>query len=76
MDVTTLLRSLGGVAQRSVLLNAGATGPQVERALAAGAIFRVRRAWYGVPDAPATVVRAVRVGGSLTSVSAASATAS
>lgn len=37
-------------------------------------MIRVRRGWYAAPDAPQDVVRAVRVGGSLTALSATSLT--
>ncbi|MCS5496191.1 endonuclease domain-containing protein [Cnuibacter physcomitrellae] len=39
-------------------------------AVAAGHLIRVRRGWYAVPDAPPSAVRAVRLGGRLTGVSA------
>ncbi|MGX5682153.1 hypothetical protein [Schumannella luteola] len=71
MDAPTCVKALGRVAPRSLLLEAGITPWQIEHALNDRRLFRVRRAWYAVPDAPADLVRAVRVGGSLTAVSAA-----
>jgi very-short-patch-repair endonuclease len=46
------------------------TDGRISAALATKRIFRVRHGWYSVPDAPEAGVRAVRVGGRLTSVSA------
>ena len=48
----------------------GVPQADVRRARAAGAIAQIRERWFGVPHAPADVVRAVQVGGSLTAASA------
>jgi very-short-patch-repair endonuclease len=71
MDVARTLQHIGSVAYRSDVLAAGITPYQLGRAAHSGAIMRVRRGWYATLDAPPDVVRAVRVGGSLTAVSAA-----
>jgi very-short-patch-repair endonuclease len=44
--------------------------PHLRQALALKRIFRVRHGWYSVPDAPEAGIRAVRVGGRLTGLSA------
>jgi very-short-patch-repair endonuclease len=71
VDLTPTLRRLGSVAYRSAILATGITPYQLGRGVHSGAIVRVRRGWYATLDAPSDVVRAVRVGGSLTAVSAA-----
>ena len=47
----------------------GVPHSDVRRARAAGAVVQIRERWFGVPDAPTDVVRAVQVGGSLTAAS-------
>lgn len=47
----------------------GVSRQDVRRALESGDIRRVRTRWFAVGDAPGDVVRAVRVGGSLTGAS-------
>lgn len=54
-----------------MLDESGVSRASLHRAIGSGAVFAVRRGWYGVPDAPTAVVRAVRVGGSLTAASVA-----
>lgn len=56
--------------RRRDLLAIGYTDAQLRRALARKRIFRVRQGWYSVPDAPEAGIRAVRVGGRLTALSA------
>jgi very-short-patch-repair endonuclease len=62
--------ALGGVATRDQLLDAGARGVEVSRAVRAGELVRVRRAHYALPDAPRDALSAVRIGGRLGCVSA------
>lgn len=57
-------------ARRRDLLARGFSDRDIRRAHAARRIFRVRHGWYAVPSAPEAAVRAVRVGGRLTGVSA------
>jgi very-short-patch-repair endonuclease len=65
------LRSVGGVASYLQLEAAGQTRAQIAQALRAGTVTRVRNGWFAAPDAPVDVVRAVRVGGTLTGASVA-----
>ena len=71
MYVADLVRGAGRVAHRSTILAAGVSANELARAVHVGALVRVRRAWYATPDAPTEVVRAVKVGGAITAVSAA-----
>lgn len=68
--VDTVLRSHGFFLRRRDLLALRYTDGHLRAALACKRIFRVRQGWYSVPDAPDAGVRAVRVGGRLTSLSA------
>jgi very-short-patch-repair endonuclease len=61
----------GGVAAVGALTSAGHTRAVIESGVRAGWLTRVRRGWYATVDAPADVVRAVRVGGALTAASVA-----
>lgn len=70
MPIDTLLRCSGWFLRRRDLLERGYTDAAIRAALADRIIFRVRQGWYSVPDAPEPAVRAVRVGGRLTSISA------
>lgn len=56
--------------RRRDLLAMGYTDAQLRRALGRKRIFRVRHGWYSVPGAPEPGIRAVRVGGRLTALSA------
>lgn len=56
--------------RRRDLLALGFTDAHLRRALARKRVFRVRQGWYSVPDAPEPGIRAVRVGGRLTALSA------
>lgn len=58
------------VAHRSHLIARGLSIRQISAAVDDGRMIRVRQGWYASPDAPQFVVQAVRVGGSLTSLSA------
>jgi very-short-patch-repair endonuclease len=70
VSVTSVLHSLGGVASARALAARGVTRRQLEAALRAGAIERIRRGWYRGPGAPSSVVLAVSAGGVLTCGSA------
>ena len=65
------LRRLEGVAHLQDLLAAGFTRYQVAAMMRQGQLLRPRIGWYVAPWHDAAVVRAVRVGGRLTCVSAA-----
>ena len=56
--------------RRRDLLARGYTDGDIRFALRSRWIFRVRQGWYSVPSAPDHAVRAVRVGGRLTGISA------
>jgi very-short-patch-repair endonuclease len=64
------IRRGGLFLRRRDLLALGFTDGQIKSSLARRLIFRVRQGWYSVPDAPEPAIRAVRVGGRLTSLSA------
>ena len=70
MAIDTLVRRSGWFLRRRDLLARGYSDPSIRAALADHRIFRVRQGWYSVPDAPEPAIRAVRVGGRLTSISA------
>ncbi|MBM7503299.1 endonuclease domain-containing protein [Agromyces aurantiacus] len=70
-EVATHVRTHGGALSYPHLDALGVARGDVGAAIDAGAIVRVRQRWFAVPDAPAEVVRAVRVGGSLTATSVA-----
>ena len=56
--------------RRRDLLAMGYTDAHLRSALGRKRIFRVRQGWYSVADAPEVGIRAVRVGGRLTALSA------
>jgi len=64
------IRRAGYFLRRRDLLALGFTDRDIKGSLERRRIFRVRQGWYSVPDAPEQAIRAVRVGGRLTSVSA------
>lgn len=64
------IRRGGLFLRRRDLLAVGHSDRAIRSALAARRVFRVRHGWYSVPSAPEAAVRAVRVGGRLTGVSA------
>ncbi|MCU1481414.1 MAG: hypothetical protein JWQ19_2200 [Subtercola sp.] len=70
MDVPAAITSLGGVADYAALATVDVSRLHVRRALASGAVFRVRNGWFAVPEAAEDLVAAVRVGGTLSCVSA------
>ena len=70
MDVSDLLRDLGGVARRSTLLRVVDRG-QLERALGAGRVVRDARGLYALPEADSARRIAARLGGALCLTSAA-----
>ena len=68
--IERVIRSRGFFLRRRDLLALGYTDGAIQRALRAHRIFRVRQGWYSVPSAPEAGIRAVRVGGRLTGISA------
>lgn len=71
MNVSRVIRELGGLAATHELYTAGATRWQLARAVRDGRLLRPRQGWYCMPETPAAIVRAVRVGGRLGCISAA-----
>lgn len=69
-SVERRIRREGWFLRRRDLIAMGYSDAQLRAALAGRRTFRVRHGWYSVPAAPEAGVRAVRVGGRLTGVSA------
>lgn len=67
--VDTMSR-LGGVAATDALAEHGIGPGELDRAVRRGDLARIRRGWVAAPSAPSNIVRAVRVGGRLSCVSA------
>ncbi|MCU1480168.1 MAG: hypothetical protein JWQ19_954 [Subtercola sp.] len=70
MNIEDVVVSFGGITDLSRLRASGFSGKQTERAIKAGRLARIRRGWVAAANAPPSAVEAVRVGGSLTCVSA------
>ena len=70
MDIATLVRRLGGMAQKQQLVALGARDHHLTDAVRRGAVTRARQGWYTVLPPMEPRVRAVRVGGRLTGSSA------
>ena len=68
--IESRIRRGGYFLRRRDLLRLGYSDSHIRRSLETRRIFRVRQGWYSVPDAPQPAIRAVRVGGRLTSISA------
>ncbi|GAA1214673.1 hypothetical protein [Rhodoglobus aureus] len=69
-DIQALVNGLGGLAQKRQLVARGAQDSELTRAVKDGAVARARQGWYTTVDVAAPRVRAVRVGGRLTGISA------
>lgn len=72
-DIAELVRSLGGMAQKQQLVKRGARDLDLTRAVRSGDVTRARQGWYTTLPEREPSVRAVRVGGRLTGISAISA---
>jgi hypothetical protein len=69
-DIAAIVHSLGGLAQKQQLVARGARDLDLTRAVRDGHVSRARQGWYTtLPDSDLRV-RAVRVGGRLTGISA------
>jgi very-short-patch-repair endonuclease len=70
VNIAAIVHELGGMAQKGQLVARGARDIDLTRAVRDREVFRVRQGWYSMlsPDRPE--VRAVRVGGRLTGLSA------
>lgn len=69
-DIAELVRRLGGMAQKQQLVRRGARDGDLTRAVRSGEVTRVRNGWYSTLPASDPRLRAVRVGGRLTGISA------
>lgn len=72
-DIAAIVHSLGGMAQKRQLVRRGARDIDLTRAVRDGDVIRARQGWYTTLPASDVRVRAVRVGGRLTGISAVSA---
>jgi very-short-patch-repair endonuclease len=73
VDIAEIVHGLGGMAHKRQLAGRGARDIDLTRAVRHGAVTRVRRGWYSTLPNHRPEVRAVRVGGRLTGLSAISA---
>jgi len=69
-SIAAIVRSLGGIAQKQQLIRRGARDRDLTLAVGVGAVIRARQGWYTTLSATDARVRAVRVGGRLTGISA------
>jgi predicted DsbA family dithiol-disulfide isomerase/very-short-patch-repair endonuclease len=73
VDVASLVADLGGMAQKRQLVARGARDLDLTNAVKRGEVTRARQGWYTTLPPEDATVRAVRVGGRLTGVSAVAA---
>ena len=69
-DIAAIVASLGGMAQKQQLVKRGARDLDLTMAVRRRKVVRVRNGWYTTMDETDDAVRAVRVGGRLTGISA------
>ncbi len=69
-DIAALVHSLGGMAQKQQLVKLGARDLDLTSAVKRGEVIRARQGWYTTLPERDPRVRAVRVGGRLTGISA------
>ena len=70
MDIAALVGALGGFAQKQQLVALGARDHHLTAAVRGGSVVRARQGWYTTLPERDRRVRAVRVGGRLTGLSA------
>ncbi|GAB3034197.1 hypothetical protein GCM10027052_09810 [Parafrigoribacterium mesophilum] len=70
MSIREMVTSLGGLAQKRQLVALGATDWMLTRAVRGGEVHRARQGWYSTFPESEPVLRAARVGGRLTGISA------
>ncbi|MBH0098932.1 type IV toxin-antitoxin system AbiEi family antitoxin domain-containing protein [Salinibacterium sp. NSLL150] len=70
VDVHELVDELGGLAQKRQLVARGARDRDLTRAVKRGEVVRARQGWYTTGAETELRVRAARVGGRLTGISA------
>jgi len=63
--VCTVLENLGSLATLGELTSAGLRAAEIDDALRAGVLIRIRRGWYASTLAPEQAVRALRAGGAV-----------
>jgi very-short-patch-repair endonuclease len=71
--LSEIVDSLGGMAQKQQLVLRGATDRDLTHAVRTGDVVRVRNGWYSTMPESSRELRAVRVGGRLTGLSAVAA---
>jgi very-short-patch-repair endonuclease len=69
-DIAAIVASLGGMAQKRQLVKRGANDLDLTMAVRRREVVRVRNGWYTTMSEKDDAVRAVRVGGRLTGISA------
>lgn len=69
-DIAALVDALGGMAQKRQLVRRGARDHDLTVAVRTGSVIRVRNGWYSTRGTFDPGLRAVRVGGRLTGISA------
>lgn len=62
-DIARVLDQLGGIGRRAQLLDRGVSRPDIDHALARGAVIRVRQGVYATPAVDPAVLSAARHGG-------------
>lgn len=62
MDVAKVVRARGGIVPSARLIRDGVKGHLIEKAVAGGALVRIRRRWIALPDADPSLVAAARAG--------------
>ncbi|MEO7007071.1 MAG: hypothetical protein ABI275_03700 [Terrimesophilobacter sp.] len=70
VSVREMVGGLGGLAQKQQLIALGATDWMLTRAVRSGDVHRARQGWYSTISEIEPVLRAARVGGRLTGISA------
>ncbi|MET0976880.1 MAG: type IV toxin-antitoxin system AbiEi family antitoxin domain-containing protein [Leifsonia sp.] len=73
MLVHHVVHAAGGLVSTADIRRHGLSAAQLQTAVRGGEIFRVRKGWYACPEVPISYREAARVGGRLTSTSAAAA---
>src|SRR5258707_14354661 len=68
--LSEIVNSLGGMAQKQQLVRRGAHDRDLTAAVRSRDVVRVRNGWYSTMDETSPELRAVRVGGRLTGISA------
>jgi very-short-patch-repair endonuclease len=68
--LSEIVNTLGGMAQKQQLVRRGARDRDLTHAVRVGDVVRVRNGWYSTLDERSAELRAVRVGGRLTGISA------